>query len=265
MKFIFIELGYALLLSIRDILPILGLILFFQLFVLREKIRRKGRLAAGFIFCALGLGLFLAGLRKALFPIGEIMARQLSEPAFVAGSSGLGQEPAWWAYGWMYLFGAMIGFSTTIAEPALMAIGIKAEEVSKGSIRQWPLRIAVALGVGAGIVVGLFRIITGAPLVYFIAAGYIVIIMQTMFAPRYIIPLAYDSGGVTTSLVTVPLIVALGLGLSQSLPGRNPALDGFGLVAFASLFPIMSVMGTIQCAHWRDRLKCRQQLKKGRS
>ncbi len=159
----------------------------------------------------------------------------------------------------------MIGFSTTIAEPALMAIGIKAEEVSKGSIRQWPLRIAVALGVGAGIVVGLFRIITGAPLVYFIAAGYIVIIMQTMFAPRYIIPLAYDSGGVTTSLVTVPLIVALGLGLSQSLPGRNPALDGFGLVAFASLFPIMSVMGTIQCAHWRDRLKCRQQLKKGRS
>ncbi len=99
MKFIFIELGYALLLSMRDILPILGLILFFQLFVLREKIRRKGRLAAGFIFCALGLGLFLAGLRKALFPIGEIMARQLSEPAFVAGSSGLGQEPAWWAYG----------------------------------------------------------------------------------------------------------------------------------------------------------------------
>ncbi len=265
MKSVFNELGYALLLSMRDILPILALILFFQLFVLRDKIPHKSRLAVGFIFCALGLGLFLAGLRKALFPIGEIMARQLSEPEFVAGAGGFAQEPVWWAYGWIYLFGATIGLATTIAEPALMAIGIKAEEVSKGSIRQWPLRIAVALGVAAGIILGLFRIITGAPLVYFIAIGYAVIIIQTMFAPRYIIPLAYDSGGVTTSLVTVPLIVALGLGLSQTIPGRNPALDGFGLVAFASLFPIMSVMGYIQCAHWWDQLKGRQQLKKGRS
>ena len=146
-----------------------------------------------------------------------------------------------------------------------MAIGIKAEEVSKGSIRQWPLGIAVALGVAAGIVLGLFRIVTGAPLVYFIATGYIVIVIQTMFTPRYIIPLAYDSGGVSTSLVTVPLIVALGLGLSQTIPGRNPALDGFGMVAFACLLPIMSVMGYIQCAHWWNLLKGRQQLKKGRS
>ncbi len=251
------DIGYSLLISGRDMLPIITLILFFQLFFLRQPIPNKGRLALGLLYCAIGLGLFLAGLKRALFPIGEIMARQLSSPEFVLGAGSLAENPAWWAYGWIYVFGALIGYSTTIAEPSLIAIAVKAEKVSQGNINQWGLRNAVALGVAVGIVLGILRIITGAPLISFIVVGYIIIVIQTFLTPRYIVPLAYDSGGVTTSLVTVPLIVAMGLGLSNTIPGRNPVLDGFGMVAFASLFPIISVMAYIQCAHvmtlWRSK------------
>jgi hypothetical protein len=140
----------------------------------------------------------------------------------------------------------MIGFSTTLAEPALIAVSYKANQVSSGTISQWGLRLAVALGVAIGIALGTFRIVTGTPLFVYIAAGYGVVVVQTIFAPKMIIPLAYDSGGVTTSTVTVPLVTALGLGLSATIPGRNPALDGFGLIAFASLFPMMTVMGYAQ-------------------
>jgi len=145
----------------------------------------------------------------------------------------------------------MVGFATTIAEPSLIAVAYKANEVSAGTISQWGLRITVAIGVAFGISLGTFRIVTGTPLYLYIIVGYIIVIVQTMFTPKSIIALAYDSGGVTTSTVTVPLVAALGLGLAATVPGRNPALDGFGLIAFASLFPIITVMGYAQLMHWR--------------
>jgi hypothetical protein len=152
----------------------------------------------------------------------------------------------------------MIGFSTTIAEPALLAVAIKANEVSAGAIGIWGLRIAVALGVAFGISLGSYRIVVGDAIHYYIIVGYLVVVIQTFFAPKMIVPLAYDSGGVTTSTVTVPLVAALGLGLSETVPGRNPLIDGFGLIAFASLFPMITVMAYAQLAEARTRLFARQ-------
>jgi hypothetical protein len=146
----------------------------------------------------------------------------------------------------VYLFAFAIGFATTIAEPSLIAVAIKANQVSAGTIGTTGLRVAVALGVAIGITLGAYRIVTGTPLHWYIISGYVVVLVQTAFAPKTIIALAYDSGGVTTSTVTVPLVAALGLGLSTNIPGRDPLLDGFGLIAFASLFPIMSVLGYAQ-------------------
>jgi hypothetical protein len=146
-----------------------------------------------------------------------------------------------------------IGISTTLAEPALIAVSIKANMVSGGAIGALSLRIAVAIGVGVGVSLGCYRIVSGLPLHYFIAAGYLVVVFQTMLSPKMIVPLAYDSGGVTTSTVTVPLITALGLGLSESVPGRSPLLDGFGLVAFASLFPIITVLAYGQISALKAR------------
>ena len=142
----------------------------------------------------------------------------------------------------MIAFGFLIGFSTTLAEPALIAVALKAKEISTGAISAWGLRIAVAFGVGVGVALGVLRIIEGTPIHYYIIAGYVVLMIQTFFAPKFIVPLAYDSGGVTTSTVTVPLLVALGVGLASNVPGRSPLLDGFGLIAFASLFPMISVL-----------------------
>jgi len=159
-------------------------------------------------------------------------------------------------------FAAAIGFSTTIAEPALIAVALKVEEVSGGAIRAWNLRIAVAIGVAFGVSLGCFRIVTGTSLWAYIFIGYIIVIVQTMFTPKDIIPLAYDSGGVTTSTVTVPLVAALGLGLANSIPGRSTLIDGFGLIAFASLFPIISVMAYAQISHW---MKQRENSKEGGS
>lgn len=236
--------------TIRDVAPIIGLIVVFQLFILRRPIPRPKRMSVGFVYVLLGLTFFLLGLEKALFPIGKVMATQLSSPEFVFGMENTPDNPDWHAYGWVYLFAALIGFSTTIAEPALMAVAQKAHQVSHGGINPWGLRIAVAVGVSMGITLGVFRIITGTSLVSYIVVGYLIVVVQTYFAPRMIIPLAYDSGGVTTSTVTVPLVAALGLGLAATIPGRNPALDGFGLIAFASLFPIITVMGYAQIAAW---------------
>ncbi|MFH2123938.1 MAG: DUF1538 domain-containing protein [Pseudomonadota bacterium] len=237
----------------RDVLPIIVLITGFQILVLRQPIPHLRRLIVGGIYVVIGLALFLAGLEKALFPLGKIMAAQLSDPAFIYSTDTVVLQADWKAYGWVYLFAAMIGFATTIAEPSLMAVAYKANEVSAGTISQWGLRITVALGVAFGISLGTFRIVTGTPLYLYILVGYMIVIVQTLFAPKSIIPLAYDSGGVTTSTVTVPLVAALGLGLSATVPGRNPALDGFGLIAFASLFPIITVMGYAQFMHWRSQ------------
>ena len=153
----------------------------------------------------------------------------------------------------MYLFAFAIGFATTIAEPSLLAVAIKAHQVSAGSIGIWGLRIAVAFGVAIGISLGAYRIISGTPLYWYIITGYIFVVIQTIYAPRMIIALAYDSGGVTTSTVTVPLVAALGLGLASTVPGRSALLDGFGLIAFASLFPIMSVMVYAQLSEWQTK------------
>ncbi len=235
--------------SALDVAPIVFFLFVFQLFVMRERIRNVQQVLVGFVFVTVGLGLFLVGLEQTLFPLGRLMAEQLTNPEFLLELTGhIGDTLVWQDFYWVYLFGAAIGFSTTLAEPALMAVSIKANSVSGGAIGVWGLRVAVAIGVGVGVSLGCYRIITGLPLQYFIAAGYVVVIVQTAMAPKMIIPLAYDSGGVTTSTVTVPLITALGLGLAEAVPGRSPLLDGFGLVAFASLFPIISVLAYGQLA-----------------
>jgi hypothetical protein len=183
-----------------------------------------------------------------------MMAEQLTASEFIY--DGAAQLPAhlhWTDYAWVYAFAAAIGFATTIAEPSLIAVAIKANQVSAGTITVWGLRIAVAVGVAIGIALGAFRIVTGTPLHWYIIAGYVVVVLQTLAAPRAIVPLAYDSGGVTTSTVTVPLVTALGLGLAEAIPGRSALLDGFGLIAFASLFPMITVMGYAQVGRWVAR------------
>jgi len=247
--------GYldAILGTVRDVLPIAIILFGFQIFVLRRAVPNLKRVLVGFLYVLIGMVLFLEGLEQALFPLGRLMATQLTDPVFILGDAAVDHVLAWTDYGWVYLFAALIGFSTTIAEPSLIAVAIKAREVSGGSVGIWGLRVAVAIGVAVGVMLGTFRIVTGTPLHYYIIAGYIIVIIQTAFAPRIIVPLAYDSGGVTTSTVTVPLVTALGLGLASSVPGRSPILDGFGLIAFASLFPIMSVMVYAQLSEWYTR------------
>jgi hypothetical protein len=224
-----------------DVMPIAVVLFGFQIIILKQKIPHLKKIIIGFILVWIGLTLFIVGLEKALFPLGKLMANQLTSTGFI-GSGTLG----WRDYYWVYIFAASIGFATTIAEPSLLAVAIKANQVSGGFIKVWPLRIAVAVGVAVGIAIGSFRIVAGLPLHYFIIAGYVVVLIQTYFAPKNIIALAYDSGGVTTSTVTVPLVTALGLGLASTIDGRSALIDGFGLIAFASLFPIMSVMAYVQ-------------------
>ncbi len=237
--------------TVTDVLPIAAIIFGFQLVILRQPIPHLKSVLFGFVYVLVGLTLFLVGLEEALFPAGKLMAQQLTDPAFIRGTVDvIGEALQWDDYAWVYLFAAAIGFSTTIAEPALIAVAIKANKVSAGAIGVWGLRIAVAIGAATGIALGSFRIITGMPLHYFIIAGYIIVVIQTAIAPRMIIALAYDSGGVTTSTVTVPLVAALGLGLASTIPGRNALLDGFGLIAFTALFPIMSVMAYAQLGEW---------------
>ena len=219
---------------VRDVTPILAVIFFFQYFVIKKPVAHLHKIMIGIVLVILGLYAFILGLEMGLFPIGERIAFDLT-----AMQNNI----------LIYLFGFLIGFSTTMAEPALLAIALKAEEVSEGKIDQMLLRLFVAVGVAIGIALGAYRIIAGDPIHYYIIAGYLLVILMTWFAPRYIIPIAYDSGGVTTSTVTVPLVAALGLGLAENIEGRNPLIDGFGLIAFASLFPMITVMGYGIYAH----------------
>ena len=238
--------------TIADVLPIAGIIFGFQFLVIRKPVPHIKNVITGFFLVLVGLALFLVGLEKALFPLGEVMAKQLTNPEFIfAGLEKSLDEVTWKDYYWVYLFAAAIGFSTTIAEPSLLAVAIKAQQVSAGSINPWGLRTAVAIGVAIGISLGTYRIISGTPLHYYIITGYVFVIIQTFYAPKMIIALAYDSGGVTTSTVTVPLVTALGLGLANTVPGRSALLDGFGLIAFASLFPMITVMAYAQLSEWR--------------
>jgi hypothetical protein len=240
-----------------DILPLLIIILGFQVFILKKPILHVKQLLVGLILVVLGLSFFLDGLELALFPIGRLMATQLIEMQMAGQSIGFDAINEL-DFTWLFIFAFLIGFSTTIAEPALIAVAIKANQVSGGAIGVWGLRLAVALGVAIGISLGVFRIITGYPIHWFIVAGYLIVIVQTFYAPKFIVPLAYDSGGVTTSTVTVPLVAALGLGLAESIPGRSPLIDGFGLIAFASLFPMITVMAYAQLGASLNKLKAHE-------
>jgi len=212
---------------IKDVAPILAIIFFFQYGVLKKHIKNLSTVLLGFALVILGLYAFILGLEMGLFSLGETMAYQLTKQ----DSKLL-----------IYTFGFAIGFSTTMAEPALMAIAKKAKEISDGKINDFALRLFVAFGVAFGIALGAFRIVDGGQIHYYIIVGYLLVIILTFLAPKYIIPIAYDSGGVTTSTVTVPLVAALGIGLATNIDGRNPLIDGFGLIAFASLFPMLTVM-----------------------
>ena len=212
---------------IKDVIPILGIIFFFQYVVLKKPIKDLKTVMVGFGLVIVGLYAFIVGLEMGLFSLGETMAYQLTrgDNHFI-----------------IYAFGFAIGFATTMAEPALTAIAKKAKEISDGKINDFALRMFVAFGVAFGIALGSFRIVDGGHIVYYIIAGYLAVITLTVIAPKYIIGIAYDSGGVTTSTVTVPLVAALGLGLATNIDGRDPLVDGFGLIAFASLFPMITVM-----------------------
>jgi hypothetical protein len=224
---LFVDMVRDLLIMFRDVLPIIAVVLFFQYAVIRKHITHLHKVMGGFVLVIIGLYAFVVGLKMGLFPIGQSMAEQLIA-----------------LDGWLfvYLFAFAIGFATTMAEPALIAIGQKAEDVAKGRLNANLIRLLVAMGVAVGITVGVHRIIVGDSIHYYIMAGYAVVILLTFLAPKYIVALAYDLGGVTTSEVTVPLVTALGIGLATQIEGRNVMIDGFGLIAFASIFPIISMM-----------------------
>ena len=236
------ELGITFLITIRDVAPIVLLIAIFQIFIIKKPIPHLKNVVFGAILVIFGLTFFLMGLEQAL---GELMAQQLSDPAFL-GENYSGSLTDWKAYYWVYIFAALIGFSTTIAEPSLLAVAVKANEVSGGTIGTFYLRFVVALGVSFALVIGTYRIVVGDSLATYIMIGYVVVIIQTIFVKKDLVALAYDSGGVTTSTVTVPIVAALGLGLASVVPGRSPALDGFGLIALASVFPMITVLGYAQ-------------------
>jgi len=238
--------------TLFDVVPIAAILMFFQAVVIRRVPPNPKRIAVGFLYVLIGLTLFLVGLEMALFPVGETMARQLTDPQFLGGDALLGRVN-WLDYAWVYAFAAAIGFATTAAEPSLIAVALKAEQISGGAIKANGLRIAVAIGVAVGVSLGAYRIVSGTPLHWYIIAGYVVVILQTIWASKFIVALAYDSGGVTTSTVTVPVVTALGLGLASTIPGRSPLLDGFGLIAFASLFPIMAVLAYANLAEWLQK------------
>jgi len=212
---------------IIDVVPILAVIIFFQYAILKKPIDNLKEVIIGFGLVILGLDAFIVGLEMGLFSVGETMAFELTQ----YDNNII-----------IYSFGFLIGFSTTMAEPSLTAIAKKAKEISDGKINDFVLRLFVALGVAIGISLGAYRIVVGGEIVYYIMVGYIFVIVLTFIAPKYIVPIAYDSGGVTTSTVTVPLVAALGLGLATNIDGRDPLIDGFGLIAFASLFPMITVM-----------------------
>jgi hypothetical protein len=225
--------------SLRDLAPIVIVIGFFQLVVLQQPIPNLGGLLIGSLLVVLGLTLFVQGLNLALFPLGEGMAWDFARK---------GSLP------WLLLFAFALGFGTTVAEPALLKIaeeaaviaangGMIAQSTESQSAYSDGLRYTVAISVGFAIVLGVLRILKGWPVQYLIIGGYLGVVVMTALAPAEIIGIAYDSGGVTTSTITVPLVTALGVGLASSIKGRNPMTDGFGLIAFASLTPMIFVMG----------------------
>lgn len=234
--------------TIIDVLPVAVFMLFFYRVVLRQKLAEPRRLAVGFCFMVVGLGIFLLGLDQALFPVGRRMVEQLTATGLTVEASS-----HWSGYYLIYAFAFCIAFGAAIAEPALLAIALKVDDISGGAIHAWGLRVAAALGVATGVTLGCIRIVTGIPLLWCLGAGYMIIIVQTLFAPRVIVPLAYDSGGVSTSAVTVPVVTALGLGLAEYVPGRSEFLDGFGLIALACVFPVITVLAYAQITSFLEK------------
>jgi hypothetical protein len=224
--------------ALRDLLPIILVIVAFQVLVLRQPFPNVAETLVGTLFVVIGLMFFVQGLKMGLFPIGEAMAYALARKGSLV---------------WLLIFGFLLGFSTTVAEPALIAVAGKAADVAaqanyiasdaaSRSSYAIQLRLTVALSVGAAIVLGIFRILRGWPVQFLIIGGYVVVVLMTFVAPEAIIGIAFDSGGVTTSTVTVPLVTALGIGLAMSIRGRDPLVDGFGMIALASLTPMIFVM-----------------------
>ena len=225
--------------AFTDLLPIILVITFFQIIVLKQPLPQMGEVLFGALLVVAGLSLFVQGLEMGLFPIGEAMAQALARKGSLF---------------WLLIFAFALGFSTTVAEPALIAVSAEAAAIaaqgglidpSQDSLNQYAfgLRMSVAFSVGLAILIGVMRIIRGWPLHYLIIGGYVVVMLMTIIAPKEIIGIAYDAGGVTTSTITVPLVAALGVGLASSIRGRSPLVDGFGLIAFASLLPMIFVMG----------------------
>ena len=238
-------LARALVGSMRDLLPVVVVVVFFQLAILQQPLPNVVQLLTGLLMVVLGLTFFINGLEIGLFPIGESLAHALARKGSLF---------------WLIAFAFALGFGTTVAEPALIAVADEAAAVAAeagvigGSEQEQTgyalgLRLTVALSVGCAIVLGVLRILKGWPIHWMIIGGYILVVIMTSFAPREIIGIAYDSGGVTTSTITVPLVTALGVGLASSIRGRNPLTDGFGLIAFASLTPIIFVMVFGMVAH----------------
>ena len=224
--------------ALIDLIPIIAVVVFFQSVVIRQPFPQIGEVIFGFVFVIIGLMLFVEGLEIGLFPIGETMAYALAKKGSLM---------------WLMIFAFALGFSTTIAEPALIAVTKEAAIITSGAgmiensqntmnLYAIGLRLTVAVSVGLAVVIGVLRILKGWPLYYLIIGGYILVMLMTIIAPEEIIGLAYDAGGVTTSTITVPLVTALGVGLATVIKGRNPLVDGFGLIAFASLLPMIFVM-----------------------
>jgi hypothetical protein len=239
MKFRGLKTAKRMLGSVRDLAPVVLVVAFFQLVVLQQPLPDLTRFLTGLLMVVVGLGFFIRGLEMGLFPIGESMADAFARKGSVF---------------WLLLFAFALGFGTTRAEPALILIAGEAAEVAaqgnwiaadEESMARYAnqLRLTVAFSVGIAIVIGVLRILKGWPIQYLIIGGYLLVVLMTAFAPPEIIGIAYDSGGITTSTITVPLVTALGVGLATSIRQRNPMLDGFGLIAFASLMPIIFVMG----------------------
>ena len=225
--------------AFTDLLPIILVIAFFQIVVLKQPLPQMGEVLFGALLVVIGLSLFIQGLEMGLFPIGEAMARALARKGSLF---------------WLLFFAFALGFSTTVAEPALIAVAAEAAKIAgqggliesdPASLKEYAfgLRMSVAFSVGLAILIGVMRIILGWPVHYLIIGGYVVVMLMTIIAPKEIIGIAYDAGGVTTSTITVPLVAALGVGLASTIRGRNPLVDGFGLIAFASLLPMIFVMG----------------------
>jgi hypothetical protein len=224
--------------SLRDLAPIVAVIAFFEIVVLQQHPPNLLGILIGLVAIVLGLTFFIRGLEMGLFPLGEAMAYDFARKGSLV---------------WLLSFAFALGFGTTVAEPALIAVadeaaaaaadgGVIAREEEAMDDYALGLRLTVALSVGLAILLGVIRILKGWPLHYIIMGGYVLVVIMTAIAPREIIGIAYDSGGVTTSTITVPLVTALGIGLASSIKGRNPLLDGFGLIAFASLSPMILVM-----------------------